>query len=488
MRRNRLRRLAGAAPILALLAVPAQAQRRGPLVRVSGRSPFAACSADLPALQPGRNFPHSEVEPQLAVNPRNPANLVAFYQQDRWSDGGARGLVASVSYDGGSSWQQVVVPGLSACSGGGYQRASDPWISFSPTGELHAVALAFNPPAPGASSEGPNALLATRSSDGGTTWAEPIAIAAESGGGLHDKDAIFADPADPSGSLVYVVWDRYTARGSRAYLARSLDGGRSWEPPRMIYDPGLDGFTVGHQIAVLRDGTLLNVYTDWVPQRDAAGELRFQVFLGVMRSRDRGVNWSAPSRVLPIEVGGIRLPDLPREAVRAGDDLPDVAVDRASDRVYAVWQQGPRGFALDNVVFSQSRDGGFNWTPPAALRAPFPGDPQAFTPSVQVASDGLLGVSFYDFRRNDARPGDLTDHWLIQCLPHPPGACADPQSWGGEVRLTNGPFDLRRAPNAHGFFLGDYVGLESDGLDFLALFSQTEADDPASVFFRRVEP
>lgn len=110
----------------------------------------------------------------------------------------------------------------------------------------------------------------------------------------------------------------------------------------------------------------------------------------------------------------------------------------------------------------------------------------AFTPSVAVAADGTIGVTYYDFRR-DSGGGELTDHWLVQCLPAGGQSCAEPSDWL-ETRVTNAPFDLLRAPYAYGLFLGDYVGLEADVLDFLALFTQTEPDDPASIFFRRNEP
>jgi hypothetical protein len=73
----------------------------GPLVRVSGTSPFASSTADNVAGQTGTNFLHSEVEPRVAVDPTNPDHLVGVWQQDRWSNGGARGIVAGVSFDGG---------------------------------------------------------------------------------------------------------------------------------------------------------------------------------------------------------------------------------------------------------------------------------------------------------------------------------------------------------------------------------------------------
>ena len=60
------------------------------LTQVSGASPFASCTAD--AGQVGTVFVGSEVEPWIAVNPTNPSNIVGIYQQDRWSNGAARGM------------------------------------------------------------------------------------------------------------------------------------------------------------------------------------------------------------------------------------------------------------------------------------------------------------------------------------------------------------------------------------------------------------
>src|SRR5437773_4358636 len=79
-----------------------------PLVQLSGISPFAGTAAGNKAI----NYPDTEVEPWIAVNPTNLKNIVAVWQQDRWSNGGARGLVAGVSFDGGDTWRQVVIPGL----------------------------------------------------------------------------------------------------------------------------------------------------------------------------------------------------------------------------------------------------------------------------------------------------------------------------------------------------------------------------------------
>jgi hypothetical protein len=106
-----------------------------------------------------------------------------------------------------------------------------------------------------------------------------------------------------------------------------------------------------------------------------------------------------------------------------------------------------------------------------------------------VASDGTIGVTYYDFRSNEIfQPGATTDYWLVRCRPVTATACTDPADWTDEVRLTDASFDLENAPVARGLFVGDYAGLATDGDDFLALFAQPHGSDPASLFFRRVRP
>jgi len=72
-------------------------------VLVSGTSPFATCTIG----GPGTNYVNAEVEPRVAVNPKDPSNIVGVFQQDRWSNGGAHGLVAGVSHDGGATWAET---------------------------------------------------------------------------------------------------------------------------------------------------------------------------------------------------------------------------------------------------------------------------------------------------------------------------------------------------------------------------------------------
>ncbi|NIR32132.1 MAG: exo-alpha-sialidase [Gammaproteobacteria bacterium] len=467
------------------------------------------------------------MEPWVDVNPLDPDNIVAFWQQDRWSNGGARGNVAGVSLNGGMSWQIVPVPGLTDCTGGDFQRASDPWVSFGTDGTLHQVSLVFDidtpPRAPGGF--GPNGLAVSKSEDGGLTWSEPVLVSFDDNPRiLNDKESI---TADPDGVHVYVVWDRLQISAGDAinpenvvgvgfkspfYLARSSDGGNTWEPRRKIYDPGANNQTIGHQLLVLPDDTLVDLFNEILNFRNDDGGPQFDFNLSLLRSPDKGKTWLPRGRALrvakllprtlftppPLFIG-VYHPDDMSIPLRTADVLPEVAVDRLTGNLYAVWQDSrfsaggdfsDPSLLIDEIAFSQSTDGGFTWSEPIKVnQTPEVGLPlgnrQAFVPSVRVSDDGTVAVTYYDFRNND--PGDplqeaTTDHFVVHCNLN----CSAPASWHDEIPVTDASFDFSQAPNAGGLFLGDYVGLTSESTDFLSVFGQAFSGDPASVFFRRV--
>src|SRR5256885_16990900 len=109
------------------------------LTVVSGPSPYAGCSD---ANQPGTNYPNAEVEPQVAVNPAtvgtSHVNVVGVWQQDRWSNGGAHGLVAGFSSNGGATWGETPLqisgcatnPNLDPFTGTPINQATDPSVSI----------------------------------------------------------------------------------------------------------------------------------------------------------------------------------------------------------------------------------------------------------------------------------------------------------------------------------------------------------------------
>lgn len=428
------------------------------LTAVSGASPFAAgCDQQAPT---GTLYSGSEVEPFLAINPLDSDNRVAVWQQDRWSDGGARADLAGVSFDGGATWSTRAPPftrcaGGTLVNGGDYARATDPWISFGPTGIAWFMAMTItDTPA-----QSRSAMRVARSTDGGDTWEPAITLIDDVGPYFNDKNSITADPADAD--YAYAVWDRLFAGSNSGptYFARTSDGGVTWEAARPIYDPGVEAQTIGNVILVLPDGTLLDLFT----------ELRFagpdSAHLRVIRSTDHGDTWSAPVTIAQVLAVGVSDPQ-DGSPVRTGATVASFAVGPGDD-VWAAWQdsrytatpQNPR----DGVVLAHSADGGQGWGAPVLVS---PDDAQAFTPAVTVAPDGTVGVSYYDLR--DDTGGDaylLAGHWLAL-------------SGDGTVfdeRRISGPFDLNIAPDALGLFVGDYAGLASTALDFVPLFAQTTA-------------
>jgi hypothetical protein len=496
------------------------------LVQVSGTSdPFANNTNDQPSTQRGHLYPNSTVEPQVAVDPQNPNYAVAVWMQDRWSTGGARGLMASVTFDASdqnASWSNpVVIPGISATSespgNSDYLRASDPWVSIGPDGTVYISALSatLGPAIPVPADTAVKAITATLNPNSPNN---PIQFGTPSNlitnvspfplDEFDDKPSITANPNKPG--YAYAVWDQLDFPSNQAaldafhagvairenlFFSMTTDGGATWSAAQNVTNFQNLNSAFGNQLVVEPDGTLVDVCTIFNGSGNQAPQAG-QTTLAVIRSADGGHTWSAPIIGPAVEDIGIADPNTGQH-VRDGEYILDVATDPNNGNLYAVWADGRFSkFTHEDIAFSMSTDGGQTWSNPIKVNQTptnIPvGDQQAFTPSVAVAANGTVAISYYDFRNNAnpaLGPGSWTDYFLV----HASGNFTNPASWqGSEQPLTNTSFNMENAPSAGGLFLGDYQGLSAGGSgenNFFALFGQAGTTSGTSTIgFRDPSP
>src|SRR6266550_9170034 len=194
---------------VALLPAVQSAADVSAIVRVSGGSPYAGCEVPLVG---GTLYREAEVEPSVSADPAWPGNVVGVWQQDRFSNGGALGLVAGYSRDAGRTWGEVPLP-FSRCAPGGlsYDRASDPVVSIGPDGHAYAVSLSFTPNQVPPSFTTADAIASATSTDGGRSCQRVRILDQDTNGdvqGFLDKEWVVADPARPG--TAYASWDHFT--------------------------------------------------------------------------------------------------------------------------------------------------------------------------------------------------------------------------------------------------------------------------------------
>jgi hypothetical protein len=398
-----------------------------------------------------------------------------------------------------------------------FQRASDPWMSFGPTGTLHAMSLVLDPDPPGGGF-GDNGMVYNRSTDGGLTCGPPVTLREDTDPRfLNDKNSITADPTDER--FVYAVRDRLQV--ARGEIQSSPHGQENVvglgfkgpdlvrpqheqrperEPAREIYSPPANDQTIGNQIVVQPHGTVYDFFNDTLVRPG------FRALLSFITSDDQGATCDAKAtRVAQMgpmdrvrEDGvidrepNVVCPDPSNQgAARSGPPTSCSKLRSTGERqsLRGLAGRSLRRLTHDVIAFTQSMNGGATWSTPIEVNATPEDEPiddqQAFTPSVHVDGAGMVVVTYYDFR-NTPEDGILgTDKWAV----HSHAACQLETSWqadGEDTRATPATFDMRDAPFARGWFLGDYVGLDDDGTDFISFFSQTHGASDTSAFSSRL--
>jgi hypothetical protein len=259
------------------------------------------------------------------------------------------------------------------------------------------------------------------------------------------------------------------------FFSRTIDGGRSWEKARVIVPVPVNAQTIGNVIVVSqRTGTVFDFF-DFI---DATGVFHAQQVF----SRDHGATWSQPQSIGDIESaalqpgrGGVVDPRNANNQFRTGDILPEPAIDPTSGRLFLVWQDARfNAGANDQVVISTSGDPlgrTGSWTAPVLVSPK--GDPAAFNASVAVNREGQVAVLFQDFRNIGNAPATILPTTTFVRVANGPSFDFDRET---QVSRT---FNFLAAPQAGGFFVGDYNAIVASPRTggFIGVFGATDCAD-----------
>jgi hypothetical protein len=379
----------------------------------------------------------TEVEPSVFAYG---STLIAAFQSGRFIDGGASDIGYARSGNGGTTWFQGALPGITVFKGGGtYVRVSDPVVAYDARHGVWMIAsLALT-------SLGPLAVVVSRSANGGVTWGKPVTVVSNPDYGL-DKPWIVCDntTTSPYYGHCYVTFVDLTPGKATPETSTSTDGGVTWGVPLM---PGSTPSPVtGGQPLVQANGTVI------VPTGLCCAH-----GIGLLRdykSTDGGVSWSTPPNNIGVKAHTVAGPM--REQ---GPAFPSAQIDHAG-RVYIAWPdcRFRPDCASNDIVYSTTKDG-VTWT--AIKRVPI--DPVTstvdhFLPTLAVdpATSGAtahLALTYYFLPQ--ANCTYLTCQLKIGYL-----ASADDGAHWTHPRTLAGPMSLTwLADTNQGFMVGDYAGL-----------------------------
>lgn len=365
------------------------------------------------------------------------STIVSAFQVGRIFFGAAADVGFATSTDGGATWTNGLLPGLTIFFQGGtssFNAAGDPSVAYDAKhGQWIIASIAAHEDANGNIVD--DQVVISRSPDG-INWGDPIAVSPVVA--FNDKDWIVCDDTStsPFYGHCYLQW-----REPRGLMVTttSTDGGLTWQPPLHTADVvnGLAG-----QPVVQPNGTVISPMVKLL----ITDMLSFT-------STDGGASWSASTEISPItdhtEAGNLR-----------SGPIPTAEID-AAGTVYLVW--GDCRFrtncSSNDLVLSTSSDG-VTWTPPARIPIdPVTSTVDHFIPGLAVdrstsGNTAHLTLTYYFYPVSDC--GTVCDLYVGFVSSEDGG-----QTWSAPVPLA-GPMRTDWLPStggdvAPGVFVGDYI-------------------------------
>ena len=492
-------------------------------------------------------FHGSAVEPTIAVNPKNKNYIVAVWQQDRISNGGALDAGISYSLNGGKTWQTSKIP-FQICIGGIIQRSGDEWLSYSADGSrLYLCAAVLNATQePG--TENQFGVVVTISKDNGATWSVPrflissmefLSDPTQQFANL-DKSSITADPNNAKRAIT--VWATFNPSAlfhGNVQGSYTTDGGKNWSSPQLIYDPFPDLTQQGLSNGIQNDNEASNNVVAILPKKSkkegrfSGNWLNFTVReyakpnatdtqftndafpfqytltdIAVVRSKNHGKTWNPQATVIIpafvnnfVFTGGYTYDSFGNitgglgALMRNDQTVPSYNVNQSNGFLYVAYQSSAfRSDQLQQIGIVTSRDGGYTWSKSVQInRTPAQSaNPQAFGPFVAITKKGRVGILYFDFRNDDKLDPNNTkmDAWLAiyQEVKDPLGGSTQiGLDFVEEIRLSEESYIAQNGPlTTHGVMTdGDYPFLTAQGNNFYAIYTKSFNGPftPPTVFF-----
>jgi hypothetical protein len=407
------------------------------------------------------NFP--DAEPSIAVNPRNPQEIVVLTFSEGWGpskhprtdvpckpaeDEPAAPLWRSE--DGGATWRkEFIIPRFNSAQDG----PIDQRVTFDAAGRLLIVAM----DAPGSVS---------RFYRQNESSAPALVFGA---GFVSDQPQLEVDrfAAGRCFDRVYSSWRKANNPFDISFVSSSADrGARVSEVP--VGNTNFPNRTA--RVAVAPDGAVYVVYKTEEGRVDA----RFQrARFRVVRSDDCGQTWGPVSGGAPIHgeatattwftEGGTGFGNAAKGRTnRANSSDAWVAVDPASGAVYVAYVDVDSSSGFSQIVVARSDDRGGTWV---SSRIPNEGRHCAY-PEVAVASNGAVGVLYVDM--DDSGASTIFRHRFAKSFDQ--GA-----TWPAAEQKTLQSMDPAGLDNddhpTDDYLWGDYEGLTAEGDAFYGVFT-----------------
>lgn len=380
-------------------------------------------------------------EVSIAINPKNPDNMIAASFQIGRPPKPRTGSYYYVTFDAGKTWKTLPTPNPKNLVQG------DDVIAFSSDGIAYHVHLSFDGIRLARPNRAENGMIVNVSQDGGESWSDgvPAVNHVNTVIPFEDKPGLVVDnaPASRMKGNVYLAWTRFDVYGSanpehhsQIYFSRSIDRGQTFSMPFRISDTGGDCLDSDNTVegAVPSVGLNGEVYVVW------AGPLG----LVFDKSLDGGLTFGKDKVIGDIPGGW----DFSVEGLDRANGMPVTGVDLSNGpnkgTLYVNWIDARNGDP--DVFVMSSRDRGETWSRPVRVND----DPvrngkvQFFTWMAVDPVDGSVNIVFYD-RRDTS--GTLTRVTLARSV-------------DGGRSFVNHKIELQ--PFAAGrVFFGDYTGISA---------------------------